>query len=82
MPFLPPNQQCQNTVVYPNALKLAKVVPVYKKVDKNLLSNCQPISLLGETYVFSFVPHTHTHNHVTALLDFVQDNPGELAPER
>ena len=26
--------------------------------------------------------HTHTHNHFTALLDFVRDYPGELAPER
>jgi len=26
--------------------------------------------------------HTHTHNHFTALLDYVQDHPGEPAPER
>ena len=25
---------------------------------------------------------THTHNHFTALLDFVWDYPGEPAPER
>jgi len=31
----------------PNALKLAKVVPVYKKGDKKLLSNYCPISLLN-----------------------------------
>jgi len=24
----------------------------------------------------------HTHNHFTALLDFVRDNPGKLTPER
>jgi len=24
----------------------------------------------------------HTHNHFTALLDYVRDYPGELAPER
>jgi len=26
--------------------------------------------------------HKHIHNHFTALLDFVQDYPGEPAPER
>jgi len=26
--------------------------------------------------------HTRTHNHFMALLDFVRDYPGELAPER
>jgi len=26
--------------------------------------------------------HTHTHNRFTAILDFVQDYPGELTPER
>jgi len=26
--------------------------------------------------------YTHTNNRFTALLDFVQDYPGELAPER
>ena len=26
--------------------------------------------------------HTDTQNHFTALLDFVQDYPGEPAPER
>ena len=25
--------------------------------------------------------HMHTHNHFTALLDFVWDYPGELEPE-
>jgi len=30
--------------------------------------------------VFSI--HTQTHNRFTALLDFVRDYPGELAPER
>jgi len=25
--------------------------------------------------------HTHTHNHFTAVLDFVRDNQGEPVPE-
>jgi len=26
--------------------------------------------------------HTHTHNRFTALLEYVQDHPGEQVPER
>jgi len=26
--------------------------------------------------------HTHTHNHFTALLEYVRDHPGEQVPER
>ena len=32
-------------------------------------------------YWQSIVTHTHSHNNFTALLDFVQDYAGELAPE-
>ena len=42
-------------------------------------SNVQGVQFL---LVLLTHPHTHIHNHFTALLDFVQDYPGELAPER
>jgi len=29
-----------------------------------------------------YLHHTDTHNRFTALLNFVWDHPGELAPER
>ena len=35
------------TGVYPDQLKTAKVVPVFKKGDKLLVSNYRPISLLS-----------------------------------
>ena len=28
------------------------------------------------------IAHTHTHNHFTALLEYVRDHPGEQVPER
>jgi len=32
--------------------------------------------------IYLLMSHTHTHNHVMALLDFARDYPGEPAPER
>jgi len=29
-----------------------------------------------------YCEHTHTHNHFTALLEYVRDHPGEQVPER
>ena len=38
--------QSLNTGIFPKKLKLAKVLPVYKKNDNNILDNYRPISLL------------------------------------
>lgn len=36
-----------NTGIFPPALKRAKIIPVYKKGDKSLVSNYRPISILS-----------------------------------
>ena len=45
-----------NTGIFPEALKLAKVIPIYKNSEKNLLRNYRPVSLLpGLSKVFEKV---------------------------
>ena len=38
--------QVFNTGIFPERLKLAKVIPVFKKGDSKLINNYRPISLL------------------------------------
>jgi len=43
----------------------------------------QPSMLLCSQFTHARThAHMDTHNHFMALLDFVRDHPGELAPER
>ncbi len=35
-----------NTGIFPDKLKIAKVLPLFKKDDENLFTNYRPISLL------------------------------------
>ena len=38
--------QCINTGIFPNDLKVAKVIPLFKKGDPKLMDNYRPVSLL------------------------------------
>ena len=42
--------QCLITGIYPDNLKLAKVIPLHKKDDKKIMTNYRPISLLPSIF--------------------------------
>ena len=58
--------------VFPNAMKIAKVIPVYKAKEKNILNNYRPISLLPvvskvlERLIFERVYDFLKHNDILA----------------
>ncbi len=54
--------QMLNTVIFPDKLKIAKIIPLFKKDDENLFTNYRPISLLPTiSKVFDTVIFTQLH---------------------
>ena len=57
---------------FPTRLKFAEVKPIFKKGDKNVISNYRPISLLTsfskifEKVIYSRIYHHINHNHILA----------------
>ena len=52
--------QMLHTGIYPNAFKIAEVIPIFKKGDQSSLTNYRPISLLptlSKIYSIVFFPH-------------------------
>jgi hypothetical protein len=50
--------------LFPDRLKYATIIPVYKKGDKNILSNYRPISILTSfNKIFEKVMHTRLIKH-------------------
>jgi hypothetical protein len=55
--------------IFPNKLKIAKVLPIYKKDDECIFSNYRPVSVLSSvSKVFERVLHDQLYNH------FVKNN--------
>ena len=58
--------QCLETGIFPDALKIAKVIPLYKKDDNQSLNNYRPISLLPAiSKIFERVIFDQIHEHFT-----------------
>ena len=54
--------------IFPDEMKLAKVIPIFKSGDKTMISNYRPISVLP---FFSKIFEKIMYNH---LLDFINEN--------
>ena len=68
------NQSLLNGI-FPDKLKLAKVIPIYKKVDVHDLNNYRPISLLRTlSKIFERVVHTQLFHYFTKKTYFSTTN--------
>lgn len=57
------NQSFQ-TGVFPDKLKLAKVIPIHKKNDKTILDNYRPVSILPSlSKIFEKIMYNQLYNH-------------------
>ena len=57
---------CIQEGTYPDILKFAPIIPVYKKGDKEKCSNYHPISLLSPiNHVFGKLIYTQLRNYLT-----------------
>ena len=57
-----------NQGVFPNEMKIAKVIPIYKSGNKSQTSNYRPIS------VFHFFPKIFEKIMYTYLIDFINEH--------
>ena len=57
-----------DTGIFPDQLKIAKVIPIYKKNDKNLFNNYRPISILPViSKIFEKVIYQQIYEHMEKL---------------
>ena len=56
--------QCLATGIFPDKLKIAKVVPIYKSEDENIFNNYRPISILPAlSKVFDKIIFNQTYSY-------------------
>ena len=59
--------QSLTTGIFPNKLKIAKVIPIYKKDEEDDFNNYRPISLLPTiSKIFERVVHTQLFHYITS----------------
>jgi hypothetical protein len=69
--------QCIDSGIFPDKLKVAKIIPVYKKNENNLFENYRPISLLPSlSKVIERVMHNQVVNYFTEMKLFYDNQYG------
>ena len=69
--------QTLNTGIYPEKLKIAKIIPIYKNGDTNLIKNYRPISILPSlSKVFERTIHQQLFNHFNSNKLFYDNQYG------
>ena len=59
--------QTLSTSIFPDSLKVAKVIPLYKKDDKALFDNYRPISILPSiSKIFERIIFNQNNDHFTS----------------
>lgn len=58
--------RCMHSGIFPNVLKIARVIPLFKSGDRNCITNYRPISLLP---VFSKIFEKLIHKRLLSFLD-------------
>ena len=59
------NNASLSTGVFPDALKLAKIVPIFKNGDKKIVSNYRPISVLSSfSKIFEKIMYVRLENYL------------------
>ena len=71
--------KCFNTGYYPNCMKIAKVIPIYKKGDQEDFNNYRPISILNQfNQIFERLISKRLHNFFNKYDLFVKKQFGFL----
>ncbi len=55
-----------NTEIFPDKLKVAKILPIFKKDDETQFTNCMPISLLPT--IFKIFEKLYSFSYINSLL--------------
>ena len=71
--------KCFHTGYYPNSMKIAKVIPIYKKGDQEDFNNYRPISILNQfNQIFERLISKRLHNFFNKFDLFVKKQFGFL----
>ena len=72
--------KCISEGVFPQSMKIAKVVPIFKAGEKNFASNYRPISIVGNlSKVFEKIFHERLMNYLEkfSLLSKINTDSGK-----